>query len=292
MTSYPSISVIVPSFNQGEFIEETLLSILNQNYPNLEILVLDAGSTDRTVEVIQKYESHLAYWHSKPDKGQADAINQGMALSSGEILCWLNSDDLYLPGTLLDVGQRFRGLVDRNYLIYGDTRFLYQSGKPKGASDVQCAAPFDPMMLTYYDYIAQPSAFWTRKLWKQVGNLELDYHYVLDWDWLIRAAKIAEFEYVRQFYAVYRIHENHKTSNGGSKRKQEVLEIVSKHSSEYWIELYQQVDASYSEIKPLMRRLGKLGIPNREWFASLLLPDLRAKLQHPQDLFKVLAMYS
>jgi glycosyltransferase involved in cell wall biosynthesis len=101
--NYPSISVVIPSFNQGQYIEETILSVLGQQYPNLEILVIDGGSTDNTIEILKKYSDRISYWHSKKDKGQADAINQGMNLSSGKIVCWLNSDDMYLPGTLLAV---------------------------------------------------------------------------------------------------------------------------------------------------------------------------------------------
>ncbi|BAS59571.1 family 2 glycosyl transferase [Leptolyngbya boryana NIES-2135] len=292
MTDYPSISVVIPSYNQGQFIGETIQSVIDQQYPNLEILVLDGGSTDNTVEVIEQYIDRLTYWHSKKDKGQADAINQGMRLSSGEIVCWLNSDDMYLPGTLLEIGQRFRGLTDQNYVIYGDTQFLYEERRPRGARKVQYAAPYDPLMLAYYDYIAQPSAFWTRKLWEETGELDLRYHYVLDWEWFLRAGKIAQFEYVPKLYSIYRIHTSHKSSSGGIRRKQEVLDVVKTYASEYWIDLYQEVDRCYPTFKPWLKRLRKLGIPHQEWLLSQFVPALRSKLQHVQDLSKVLAMYA
>jgi glycosyltransferase involved in cell wall biosynthesis len=291
MTDYPSISVVIPSYNQGQFIGETIRSVLDQQYPNLEILVLDGGSSDHTVEVIEQYADRINYWHSQKDKGQADAINQGMRLSSGEIVCWLNSDDMYLPGTLLEIGQRFRGLTDQNYVIYGDTQFLYEGKRPRGARKAQYATPFDPVSLTYYDYIAQPSAFWTRKLWQEAGELDLRYQYVLDWEWFLRATRIARFEYVPKFFSIYRIHSMHKSHNGGTARRKEVLEIVQNHSSGYWSELYCEVDAARSEIQQKAKWLNRLRLPRKDLILPRLLPELRAKLQNDQDLFTVLAMY-
>lgn len=287
---YPSISVVIPSYNQGEFIEETLLSVIGQQYPNLEIIVIDGGSTDQTVEILEQYSAHLTYWHSKPDRGQADAINQGFRLSTGEILCWLNSDDMYFPGTLIDIGRRFGNQTDRNHLIYGSSVLINQAGKTQSAEGFQLGEPFDAFKLTYLDFIVQPSTFWTRKLWEEVGELNLDYHYVLDWDWFIRASKVTEFEYVPKFYSIYRMHQQCKTGSGSPARKQEVTQIVNKYSSPYWINLYTEVESSYSEIWQAIRRFR---IPVRFWhlILPLLFPKIRRKLERPQHLSAVLAMY-
>jgi glycosyltransferase involved in cell wall biosynthesis len=107
MTTYPKISIVTPSFNQGRFIEKTILSVIEQDYPNLEYIIIDGGSTDESVEVIKKYDQHLAYWVSEPDRGQSHAINKGFERATGEIFGWLNSDDWYHPGALKAVAEAF-----------------------------------------------------------------------------------------------------------------------------------------------------------------------------------------
>lgn len=290
-SEYPSISVIVPSFNQGQFIEDTLVSIFSQQYPNLEVLVLDGGSTDNTVEILEKYSDRITYWHSKPDQGQADAINQGFAMSTGEVICWLNSDDMYLPGTLLDIGRRFQGRTDQPHLIYGNTILLYQDGEEHKAVNSQLGEPFDAFQLTHYDFIPQASSFWTRKLWQQVGELNLKYSFVLDWDWFIRASQVTSFDYIPKFYSLYRIHEAHKTGVGGEKRRQEIMEIVEIYSSSYWTDLYAIVSEHYAAIRSKSQFLKRWRVPRWQAVLLLLIPKLRAALQTPQHLFKILEMY-
>ncbi|MBO3457605.1 glycosyltransferase [Aetokthonos hydrillicola Thurmond2011] len=288
--NYPSISVVIPSFNQGQYIEETLLSVIGQQYPNLEILVIDGGSTDNTVEILEQYSSHISYWHSKPDKGQADAINQGMSLSSGDVVCWLNSDDMYLPGTLLDVGKRFIGRTNKSHLIYGAAVTIDESGKTLD-STAQTGAPFEQFRLTYLDFIVQPSSFWTRTLWEQTGNLNIKYNYILDWDWFIRASKLIEFEYIQKFYSIYRFHPLHKTSNGGAKRREEILEVVNKYSSKYWQILYSEVNRKYQIIKKQNDLMQRFRIPRRHSILPILFPKTMSLTKQKQDFQTVLLMY-
>ncbi|RYE40071.1 MAG: glycosyltransferase, partial [Sphingobacteriales bacterium] len=115
----PKISVITPSFNQGEYLEDTILSVIGQNYPNLEYIIIDGGSADNSVSIIKKYETHLSYWISEKDKGQSHAINKGFGLATGDILCWLNSDDLLLPSTLSYIASLADVLPDE-YIVFGN----------------------------------------------------------------------------------------------------------------------------------------------------------------------------
>ncbi len=287
--NYPLISVVIPSYNQGQFIEETILSVLGQQYPNLEIIVIDGGSTDDTVEILQKYSNQLSYWHSKKDTGQAHAINQGMNLSSGDILCWLNSDDMYLPGTLLDIGKRFCGITDRSYLIYGAAITINQSDG-KLQSKAKIAFPFEASTLTYFDFIVQPSAFWTRKLWEYTGELNTHYKYVLDWEWFIRASGNGQLEYVPRFYSVYRLHPLHKTGSGDAERRKEILDVVTQFSSDYWANLYLEVEKCYSQIKQKYALLNSLRIPNIHLLLPVFFPRIMFKLRRLEDLYTILDM--
>lgn len=288
---YPSISVVIPSYNQGQFIEETLLSVIGQQYPNLEILVIDGGSTDNTIEILETYSDKLSYWHSKKDQGQGDAINQGMNLSSGEIVCWLNSDDVYLPGTLLDIGRRFQGKVDRHHLIYGATIFMKQINGQLTALH-QETHEFDPSLLTYFDFIPQPSSFWTRSLWQATGELDRRYNYVLDWDWFIRASKLAAFEFVPRFYSLYRCHSLHKTATGGDERRQEIFNIVQRYASNYWVSVYSEVGEHYDQIQERLQLLSRLRIPKRHLLLPLLFPNLRRQLKDARHVITAMVMYA
>src|SRR4051812_48252088 len=118
----PKISIVTPTLNQGNFIEETILSVIGQNYPNLEYIILDGGSTDNTIEIIKKYEKHLAYWSSEPDKGQSDAINKGFKIATGDILGWINSDDYYMPGIFNHIGNKMN--IQESELHFGNC-FLF-----------------------------------------------------------------------------------------------------------------------------------------------------------------------
>jgi len=170
---WPKITVVTPSFNQGRFLEQTILSVVGQDYPNLEYFVFDGGSTDDSVEVIRQHEAKITAWKSEADGGQAKAINQAFERSSGEIFCWINSDDFLLPGTLWRVARRLRERIDRPALIYGKALLFRESSE---WGKVQIPGLHDIERLKKIDYIVQPSSFWTKSLWEKTGPLDSSMH--------------------------------------------------------------------------------------------------------------------
>lgn len=229
-SSCPRISIITPSFNQAQYLRQTIESVLSQGYPNLEYIVIDGGSTDGSVEIIQEYESRLAYWVSEPDRGQCDAINKGFARATGDVMAWLNSDDMYLPAILGKVVSLIPD-VSTPALVYGGALEFIQD-EPHGWASLPQA--FSRKRLRQLDYIVQPSAFWTRALWDATGPLNEKYHFVLDWDWLLRASELCDFTRTTEYLSVYRHHKDHKTGTGGAKRLKEIVEIVESWADPEW----------------------------------------------------------
>ena len=164
-SQYPRITIITPSYNQGQFIEETIQSVLNQGYPNLEYIIIDGGSTDQTVEIIKRYAAQIAYWVSEPDRGQTHAINKGLAQATGEILAYLNSDDYYLPGALHAVAKYF-GCNPQVDLLHGCCRYVNEQGEPIGeqCGNIQSLAEILDLWGTWWKrrQFVQPEVFWTR----------------------------------------------------------------------------------------------------------------------------------
>jgi glycosyltransferase involved in cell wall biosynthesis len=243
MVPYPRFSVVTPSYNQGRFIEETILSVLEQKHPGLEYLVLDGGSNDGTVKILQKYDADLSFWRSAKDRGQAAAINEGFQRSSGEILCWLNSDDLYLEHTFRTVANIFAGNLEEPLIVYGGCELFDDRTH---VSELRPVFPFDAALLAITDFLDQPSVFWTRKAWEIVGPLDESLHYGFDWEWFIRASKVCRFIPIDKVLSRYRIHAGHKSATGGKKRWLELLKIVRAHSSPDVIRNYEYLLANDS----------------------------------------------
>lgn len=212
---FPRISIITPSFNQGRFLSATLECVLGQGYPALDYVVMDGGSTDNSVDIIKQRESELSFWRSEPDRGQAAAINEGFARSSGAILAWLNSDDLYTPEISSEVEAVLGQICDQPVVMYGGCELIHE---PESSREVRSALPFDPDLLQVTDYLDQPSVFWTRAAWELVGPLDESLHYAFDWDWFLRAARSCRFLRSDKVLSRYRIHSAHKSGTGGEKR--------------------------------------------------------------------------
>lgn len=198
----PLISIVTPSYNQGRFLEDTLRSVVSQDYPRKEHLVFDGGSTDESVEIIRRYAPHLQYWVSAPDRGQAHAINMGMKMAKGEVLGWLNSDDTLLPGALATVGRIFAEHPEID-LVYGDFIYTDVAGRPLRRRRVFSSISYESLL--YHDYLGQPALFYRRSLYDKVGPLDEALYYCLDWDLFLRMWRVCRPLHVPVVLATYRL---------------------------------------------------------------------------------------
>jgi glycosyltransferase involved in cell wall biosynthesis len=207
----PTISIVTPSFNQGAYIEETIQSVLDQKYPKLEYVIQDGGSKDNTVAILEKYSAQLSAWESKADSGQTNAINKGFLLTTSDIMGWLNSDDILLPGTLHTVGRYF-AMHPEVDVIYGNRVLIDADSMEVGR---WILPNHDHHILTWVDYVPQETLFWRRSLWEKIGSgLDESFRFAMDWDLLIRFREIgACFVHIPQFFGAFRVHQAQKTSS-------------------------------------------------------------------------------
>jgi len=235
--SGPGVTIVTPSYNQAAFIRATIESVLAQDYPNLEYIVMDGGSSDHTASIVAEYASRLT-WVSEKDRGQAHAINKGFAMASGEIVAWLNADDVLLPGAVNRAVDAFRTtpLVGA---IYGEGYLITRDGRVTGR--FPATEPFNLWKLAYLsDYILQQSTFFRRAAVKAVGWLDERLHYALDWDLLIRLGQKFGLRYVPDYMGMLREYPETKTSSGGRQRVNEIRQVLQRHTGRkyppgYWI---------------------------------------------------------
>ena len=235
----PKISIITPSYNQGRFLEETIRSVVGQMYPNLEYIIMDGGSTDNSVEIIKKYEKHITYWTSEPDKGQADAINKGHNIACGDILGWINSDDYYNTNVFERVSEAIGS--KKKALVYGNARYYFE--RNDCFSDIDVVGKKKQYHLPFDTGFIQPATFWTKSLWDQVGPLNTSYTYGFDWEWFMRACQATSPIPLDATLATYRIHSAHKSGTGGRKRSEELLNILESHGFLDYAQSIRQIDA-------------------------------------------------
>lgn len=223
----PKISVVVPSYNQGHYLGLTLASILDQNYPNLELIVMDGGSTDASVEIIERHAGNIAYWKSAKDDGQTAALAEGFDRSTGDIQCWLNSDDLHFPYTLHEVAEYFtkHSLVDA---VYGDTLWVDANG---AALRQQREIGFYRYIWMYtYNYIPGMSMFWRRSIYEKAGGLNPSFNLAMDADLWIRIADVGQIRHVRRIWSQMRFYPEQKNLRLRDRSDEEDMEIRSR----YW----------------------------------------------------------
>ncbi|HKE28704.1 MAG TPA: glycosyltransferase family 2 protein [Bryobacteraceae bacterium] len=224
----PTLTIVTPSYNQGEFIRATIESVLAQDYPQLEYIVMDGGSTDQTAAIAAEYSGRLT-WISEKDRGQAHAINKGFRMAKGEIVTWLNSDDILLPGAATRAVQAFASAPPTTGAIYGEGYRMDREGRITGR--FPATEPFNLWKLVYLsDYVLQQSTFFRRAALEEIGWLDEKLHYALDWDVLIRLGKRFGLHYVAEEFGVLREYAEAKSFAGGKARVNEIREVLERHT--------------------------------------------------------------
>ena len=220
----PLISIVTPSYNQGPFLERTIRSVLEQEYPRLEYVVQDGGSKDATVEVLDKYRAQLHHCESRKDNGQAHAINLGFAHTSGDIMAYLNSDDLLLPGALFTVAKYFADHPDVD-VIYGHRVIINRTGDETGR---WVLPPHDAEAIKWADFVPQETLFWRRRIWDKVGGIDESFRFAMDWDLILRFQEAgAKFRRLGRFLGAFRVHGESKTVTSVESAGTDEMSILS-----------------------------------------------------------------
>ena len=240
--NYPKISIIIPSYNQGNFIEEAIRSCLEQNCIHIELIIIDGASTDTTLDIIKKYEHQIAYWISEPDNGQSDAINKGLKKVTGDIVTWLGCDDLLIKDTIKHVVDVFSSDPSIN-LVHGNTIYQYSDNHQVESFVDEKGFPYKYLSGMAF---AQPSSFFRRSSLAEIGYLNESLHYGMDYDLMLRLYDLGEVKHIDQFLSVYRVHEESKTSHSKVKFAEE------------WAQIFSKVVCSINPESPLIKYLEDL----------------------------------
>jgi len=228
---YPPITLVTPSFNQGEFLEETIRSILSQGYPNLEYFVVDGGSTDDSVRIIQKYADRITWWDSEKDRGQTDALIKGFSRASGDVLGWINSDDLLEPGALKAVSEAWSNvpgsLIAGNVKLFSDSPDSDRLLRPRNLNFADMVRLWKRKF-----FFSQPGVFFPRQGYVQAGGLDVNLPYCMDYDLVIRLSRICPVIYLDQVLARARQHPASKTCSQSGNMVAESCAVARRYLAE------------------------------------------------------------
>ncbi|HVO97775.1 MAG TPA: glycosyltransferase family 2 protein [Bryobacteraceae bacterium] len=288
----PLVTIVTACLNSGRFVEQTILSVLEQGYPRLEYIVMDGGSTDGTIEILKKYEARLR-WRSSPDKGAADAINKGFALGSGAILGFLNADDLYLPGAVSAAVRHLREAEDAG--VYGDAWWIDEAGGRIAPYPVK---EFDRAALNRGCFICQPASLFRRSAFESVGGLDPDLHLAFDYDFWLRLTRTHRLRRIPEALAESRMHRANKTLGQREAAFRETFRVLKRNCGYVpfpWVYSYlcYRADARDQFFEPLQPSIlryveslpaglwlnpGAMGEYAREWASIMSWSALRRRL--------------
>ena len=248
------VSIITPSFNQGIFLEEAIQSVLNQDYPNLEYIIIDGGSTDGSVDIIKHYEERISFWVSEADMGQTDAINKGFARANGDILAWLNSDDTYRPGAIQEAVDYLNDHPEVA-MVYGHAFYIDEEGEdvaqyPTSRTDYR-------KLRRGNSTIPQQAAFFRSSVWKMVGPLDPSFYYAMDYDLWIRISAVSPIDHYPRVWANFRLQDSSKSMQEAHRCWPEIMRIHFRDGGTVFSLLY---------MKYLLRRILEPVMPLRMAF--------------------------
>jgi glycosyltransferase involved in cell wall biosynthesis len=261
---YPLVSIVTPAYNAAAFLEETIESVLSQDYPEIEYIVMDGGSSDGTLDILRRYEGRLRYL-SRPDRGQSNAVNQGFAMARGRFFAFLNADDTYCAGAVRTAVRHLIGNPDAA-VVYGEGHWVDRDGSPIGRYPTE---PFDPKLFARNCFICQPAAFIRSEVFRAVGGLNEELHFALDYDLWIRISRRYRMLKVDDLLASSRIHLQSKTVGGRRQAFREHIRVAKAHYG------YAHFDVVYGYCQALLDRREGFFEPARpskiRFAASLLL---------------------
>jgi glycosyltransferase involved in cell wall biosynthesis len=289
----PLVSIITPSFNQGEFLEQAILSVISQDYRPLEYILMDGGSSDDSLDIIQRYEKHLDYWTSEKDAGQSQALNRGFARSRGDVMGWINSDDILAPGAISAAVSALRRNSQRLAWTIGGTTLIDRKGKRLGERIPEKIYE-DTFLRWHIKWFPQQSTFWTRTLWEKTGGLDESLHYAMDLDLWLRMFTYVQPTVLGSSMSSYRMHASSKCVSSLNAARDEVdsvlvrwlsLRLASMGDGEAsarreMVEAVVRANRDAATLLFLMERLMRhpvIGTVTRYW-SKIINPELRREL--------------